>query len=167
LSQNLRFSVLFAEPDNIAVLNIPKCASQTIQGAELVNIGLDQVPADMETFAFVRHPIERIQSAYRFFMGYRHLLPPEVIDYETFIDYTFTVDDLHWTPQHHMVFPYGDAVVKQIHRLESMTTVLKEWLGYGLETHNASLKDYLVSDYRLDDLLVKYQADMEMYNGLR
>ena len=160
------FSVLYSERGNFAVLNIPKCGSQALMSTELASIRLDQYREIEDRLAFVRHPVERLQSAFRFFMGYRELLPLHVSDYESFVDYTFEVADPHWQPMTEFIFPYGECVVKEIHPLHSMSEVLEGRLGYKLPFYNKSDSIYRVSNYRLDEILVKYQNDLELYNGI-
>lgn len=161
------FSVLYSESGNFAVLNIPKCGSQTLRATELANVDLEQSRMFEDRLAFIRHPVDRIKSAYRFFMDHRWLLSEDIDSYESFIDYTFEIDDEHWKPMVDFIFPYGDCIVKEIHSLCRMQDVLKGRLGYKIPICNESNTVYRTSDYRLDELLIKYQKDLELYNGLR
>jgi len=150
------YSVIYSPTGNVAVLNIPKCGSQLVSSLEICRSNNPKC----KRLAFVRHPVDRIKSAYKFLRGAGQVRVQSE-SYEDFIDYTFMHSDQHWQPQ----IDFIDNTIDEMHKLKDIGKVLKAHIGYPVEVINKS-RDYRTSDYRLGDILEKYADDVRLFDGI-
>lgn len=151
------YSVIYSPTGNVAVLNIPKCGSQLVSSLEICRTDNPQ----SKRLAFIRHPVDRIKSAYKFIRGIGRLQVKSK-SYEDFIDYTFEHHDQHWQPQSDFI----DDSIHEFYKLSDIGTILEEHIGYPLDVVNKS-RDFETSDYRLGDILEKYAEDVRLFDGVR
>lgn len=148
------YSVIYSPTGNVAVLNIPKCGSQLVSSLEICRTDNPQC----KRLAFIRHPVDRIKSAYKFL---KRVGPMPTESYEDFIDYTFMHSDQHWQPQVEFI----DNTIDEIHKLKNIGKVLKAYIGYPVDVINKS-EDFRTSDYRIGDILKKYADDVRLFDGI-
>jgi len=131
--------------DGIGVVIIPKCASESMKGV------LKEEPYS-RVVAFIRDPIERCISGYRFFRN-KPSDPRYAPSWERWVEMVLSQDDGHWTPQARLV---GDA---RLFPFELLSDVWRS-LGWSeLQVMNKSiyadvgdcavLRDYYVDDFKL------------------
>jgi len=113
--------------------------------------------------AFIRHPIERLKSAYRFFVQY----PVESVNvsdgWHSFVDWALDVDpqNEHWNLQGEQVGP----VVNQMYRFED---IHKHWLRmFGVKIpHTNVSREQKTNDYRQADIVQHFKQDLELWHSL-
>lgn len=102
--------------------------------------------------AFVRDPIERCVSGYRFF---HRIAKDWASSWEAWVDRVLSTDNPHWSPQSSLV---GDA---DCYRFECLNEVW-ETLGFAPLTR-ANVSHYAATnDYRCDELRAFYRPDFEL-----
>ena len=162
--------------DDVAVAVLPKVASQSI--GEYSRERLTQLTA-REVFdiprrvAWVRDPMDRLQSAYTFFREMTKNGPcgrdgfitkAHTKDWSTFVDLTLETPDAHWHPQVELL-TFGDRFIPtEVHRFEN---IQKTWPWYGLLPWFNGTKHYPVdTTYRQAELTEKYREDMQLWLSL-
>lgn len=161
------FSIIHTFEGPLAVLNIPKCGTQTLKFLSFKTDEIGNHQNYKARIAFVRHPLERIKSAYRHCCTIRGGIPKEILyKYEKFVDFTFDSTDQHWRPQVEFIREVMAPNLTGIYPLSRMGQVLKPYLGRVPKKVNESDSIFKTSSYREDDLREKYFEDIELYNGI-
>jgi len=148
---------LFAGKTVFAVLLIPKCGSESLRKSSLAiinNVHANNLPR----IAFVRDPIERLHSAYRF-LARRGYAPKQ---YESFIDWSLETDDEHVVPQHSYCYPNDTKQFDDLYLLNGLDAVFTNRLGNTIPRLHETHKEPINSDYRMDELRAKYSNDFEL-----
>jgi len=156
--------------DNLAIANIPKSGSLSIQ-QWLVPFGFYKgTNAKAERLVsrrvmFIRHPFERLQSAYCFFKtmanGATEARATEK-GWESFVDIVLTGDyNGHWIPQmEHM----GDSPT-EFYRLEDLNKVYKKVFSKAAPPHLHKSNRLKLPKYREPDILEYYKEDLEVWKS--
>lgn len=156
--------------DGVAVAIVPKCASTGIRNV----IGVSDVYSNEEVLqfdtriAFFRHPIERLRSAFSFYSYLKRknqLGRPGNIDlssYEAFVDYVLENDDPHWMPQTELI---GDSAT-HIFKLSDLDHVWPKYFNTGFLPSANRVVHLPTNDYRLDELLGKYEGDLAVWRSI-
>ena len=153
-----------AERD-LAIAQIPKCGITSFR--EWLS-DFDLIPNDRvcvsKRVAFIRHPLERIKSAYSYMYWIQHRggrLPDSRItteSWESFVDWALENDNEHWRPQIEFV---GD-VPNIWHRFENLDLY---WERYkpGILGHENRASRLDTSEYREADLRAMYSDDLRLW----
>ena len=147
----------------IAVALIQKCASSSIRDAVKADYGaiqLDEVIHVPRRLCWVRDPIDRLVSAFSYF-HYTPYLPASITGrWQTFVDYTLTHDDPHWTPQVDLLTHDGVLLPNEVYWLKDLQAT---WPFLGLLPWIRGVKHVEVdTTYRRDELDAKYAGDYEL-----
>ena len=114
-----------------------------------------ELPGDK--IIFVRHPLDRLESAYKLFMPTDRYSS----SYEEFVDNVLSGDEnWHWLPQHDWHTVDGSLVPDICYKFENINLIL-----YGLPTLNTSNSIKIATFYRYDELLSYYEKDLELYRS--
>ena len=124
-----------------------------------------QVARHKRRVLFLRDPVERMGSAYRFFKkmslshhqgaNYKTFDVPAMTDYPAFVDMTFErPDDTHWLAQVTKCRSYTE-----VRRWEELPQFILETTGKVLPHENASHPYDADLAYRLDELCTRYAED--------
>ena len=165
---------ILSKRHDLAVALIPKCGLNTIR--EWIGPGAVSVKSDDEALfdvtrrvAFIRNPIDRLISAYSFFywmddygMRSRKSNVP-INDWDSFVDYVLSdkTDDVHWTPQLNLI----GYVANIYHRFEN---ILEHYEKYrpGMLPHNNITSHRPVTNHRMDEIMKKYQCDLNLWERI-
>lgn len=119
--------------------------------------------------AFIRDPIERIQSAYRFLRD-KGAYYEKFDKYEDFVDNLLSQADdnstnIHWRTQKRICSFEDEFILDRWYRFEDLTEI---WGSLGLpklRTTNISVK-HPVSDYQLYQIQQRYREDYKLRDGV-
>ena len=159
--------------NNVAYALIPKSGSSSIK-TTLFNAGHvyymenDEVDVVDTRVVFLRHPINRIHSAYRFFKNQHELgckgtglgIPTD--SYESFVDYALTHDDPHWASQMEMV----GGMATDLYRFEDLGKAWSLHSDVPLNHRNSAPVYEFDQYYRLADLMNISQQDVDTWMTL-
>ncbi len=118
----------------------------------------------------IRHPIARIQSLYKHLKGDRGkvkgglvLKTVPVATYESFIDHTFKMDNVHWNEQKAQLSTVEGVYIPTVtHRFEDLSLWWDLYFTTKLNHLNKS-SSCEVNDYREEELLTKYHRDLILW----
>lgn len=125
------------------------------------------------TILFVRHPVNRLKSAYSFFENLATQYPDEKLPksqtFPRFVDNVLSGEypNIHWTSQSEQHTYNGVFLPHEVWRFES----LQSWwqkrlpdipLAYKHKSNSSS-----VLDYKVDEIEMAYSDDMELYTNGR
>jgi len=162
------------EARDLAVAQIPKAGIQTFR--DWLGLSFDVVKNDdprllavTRRVAFIRNPQERLKSCYSMmywtleYYGRPHWSNPPVDSWEIFVDHILdpnTTVNGHWQPQTEHV---GD-VPNIYHRFENLAD---HWETYrpGFLPWNNRASRRPTPNYRVDDLIAMYSADIALWSG--
>lgn len=126
-------------------------------------------------FAFVRHPVARIVSQYRFLSKRkdlrRFLSLPETYDFDTHLDRISVIEHVQWTPQVHFLFDESDGLlVDKVYRLEDISVDSSDFeqdlrMGIVFPHENAappSQPPPVVSEKALRRVYKMFEADFDL-----
>lgn len=163
--------MFYADPAmGLAVAQIPKAGLVSLQKALGKSFPTKpnndpELLAIPRRVAFVRHPVERLRSAYSFFCrlkaeGIQHSSGANISSWESFVDQVLAGkhDDEHWRPQ----VEHIGTVPNIIHRLEDIDRHWHKYSDNPITRENTSPRQP-TNDYRINDLRVKYAADMHLW----
>ena len=153
---------------DLAVAQIPKAGLTTIMewlGRDFPPVSNDEARKVSRRVAFIRHPIERLQSCYSFMYwlkdyGTPHKSGTPVDSWESFVDYALTHDNMHWQPQAEIV---GD-VPNIYRRFERLAECYEEFRPGILPWHHRTSR-IPTTDYRAGDLAERYSADLALWEA--
>lgn len=124
-----------------------------------------------EAVLFLRHPLARLRSSWRWWSGRRHFPQPIYGDspsWERFIDLVLkdlpSTRDPHWVPQMEFHTYRGQVVPTTIHRFENIAEHWADWCSVPLEQRNVSgggTEEF--PNYRRSDLELYYAADLALW----
>lgn len=103
--------------------------------------------------AVVRHPMDRLISAYSYLFGCNS----GEQTWENFIDHCLENDNAHWNPQHPQLVYRGDFLPTQIIRLNEIRNMFPKI------NHLNKVKWKKTPLYRYSDLVYKYKDDIKMW----
>ena len=116
--------------------------------------------AGNEVILFLRHPIDRQVSGFRWF---HDLGEPHAKDYETWVDYLLAgPDDIHVIPVTARQQPW---VVTQLYRFEDMPALWPKLFDVPMPHVNAS-RPHPVNDYRAEEITEFYRADLDLWMSI-
>ena len=150
--------VIVATRDGIGVIVIFKAASRSMIAAKTkqLAVGRDELPDELHVF--VREPIERLRSAYQFFVRRPPAGEPnDNMSWEEFIDRVLDgAKNVHWRPVTEVLATVNrdDVIVHLFENLES------EFPWGNLQRRNVAKVEYDVDmTYRADELRTMYAGD--------
>lgn len=153
---------------NLAVAQIPKAALSTIGawlGPSFTVVSNEEALRVTRRVLFVRHPMERVKSAYSFMYwlkekGIEHDCKAPVDTWVNFVDHVLEHDNGHWRPQSVHV---GDTP-NIVHRLEDLDTVYAQYRP-GILTHDNRATRLPTTPYRAADLVRMYAEDYVLWEN--
>jgi hypothetical protein len=167
---------LIARSSPIAIASLHKCASTSLRASPVFCNFFSHhrvLDAPVPTrIAFIRHPIDRIVSAWRGFhvrdatQNWRWGLgEAETADWEKFVDHTFEHENAHWDPQIPQLTYRGEFVPTEVHRFEAVQRVFEDLFpGQTLSHENKSMEaPNLNLNYRREELIEKYIDDFRLW----
>lgn len=165
------YSIIKGGGGQAAFLNIPKCATQTLQSYEVYRAANHEYHRYPRRIAVVRHPNDRLVSLYNFCNNTGHCVPPECVrHYENFIDWVLDSSDEHVIPQSEFI---SDSQVNEIIKLSDLDLILTDILEHPIDRKNKSESSVMKSgpsvmtDYRQLEIQDKYSQDADIFYGLR
>jgi hypothetical protein len=153
----------------------PKAGSQSIRKTLLTDLGVKEMqmhsirntPAKQmkAVIWFVRHPIDRARSAWRYFqntVGWPKETGITSETYEGFVDGILdkTYDNRHWNPQVPMVTYTRFFLPTEIYRFERINDLWPEVVGKGTLKHLNQSEPTETTAYRLPELEMRYADDL-------
>jgi len=145
----------------VGVTDIPKSGSQTVEAIADVVMDDSSLCQVSNLIAFIREPIDRLKSLYKFQRYVYHLAEQPIRCWNCFIEWVLETDEIHAKPQADFLFG-----TETLYKLEEMDSVLQRLTGTVVERKNQTAMAVPYTDYRIDDIRDKYQADMKLYAGL-
>ena len=156
--------------EGFAVAFIPKAGTNTFrQWLGQYEVYENDDPRLMEydkRIAFIRHPVERLTSAYSYFgektdRGVPHSVKAPVKLWEEFVDHMLKPEnvDVHWAPQSLLIGGKQNIV----HRFEDLKDIAPTYVAKPIPWHNKS-KHRVVSNYRLPDIYKYYARDLALWS---
>ena len=162
------------ESQDLAIAQIPRCGLTTM--GEWLGRDFPVVPNDdvrlrsiTRRVAFVRHPIDRLESAFSMFYWMstndrqRHVSNAPIDSWESFVDHVLdpdVTDDEHWKPQSAHV----GNVPNLYHRLKDLRLKFEMYRpGILPHRHLTSRSPLIRENYRVAELGSKYADDIILY----
>jgi hypothetical protein len=159
--------------NDLAVCLIPRSGNKCIRGwlgrqVVVVDADAKELQRVSRRVAFVRHPIERLQSAYWLFYwmlrndGSHHISGAPVETWEVFINYLLageTPYDEHVQPQVELIAGMADTV----HRFENLHSTFEKYKPGILPDRGRTTKYPVNIGYRLDELIKFYAEDFALW----
>ena len=141
--------------------SIPKCGQHTLQSMCTANVARCRVP-EAKAIAFIREPIDRLKSAYHFFISKGYKLDRKKIgSYESFVDWALESNEEHIRPQHTFCEEYYNFV-----KLECMSDVLTGITGSRVIALNTAPRyNETNATYRAEELRKLYAKDFYLYES--
>ena len=177
---NLPHSFFYSHKNDLAIAKIPKAASSTIRGWLPMGVFRD---ADLVTarqasrrVAFIRHPLDRLESCYSHFCKLRAMgraytsqkLTMSVVDEITsgwpqFVNYILSNEaDNHWRPQSEFIADVPNI----LHRLDDLSMYYRNYWDEPPPPRRNSSARIPVGGYKINELLEYYADDIRLYNGI-
>ena len=165
--------------NNVAYALIPKVGTSSIRNtlynhASVYYMHVDDIDVVETRVLFLREPIARIGSAYRFFknqheLGCKHMgnaCPTDT--YEEFIDHILRTPNEHWDSQVAQVTDsVGTFMPTDVYRFEDISKVWDMYSPSELNHKNSAPTKYeWDTQYRLDDLENHCHDDIKLYETL-
>jgi len=122
--------------------------------------------------AFIRHPIQRLISAFGHLNKLCYIDLVEGNPYlhertwEKFIDYILSHEDRHWFPQTLRLFFKGFWMPTHLERFEDIVHVWPNYTKVEFPHFNKTGYVPVTNDYRSDELNDYYAKDLELWHGL-
>ncbi|MBL4753790.1 MAG: hypothetical protein JKY52_09395 [Flavobacteriales bacterium] len=146
------------------MLGIPKNGTHTLEMYKSGTIDEGKTHQFPLRIAFIREPFDRWLSAFFFMATTGYLLDGvRLSSYDQFVDLALVSDDEHLTPQSRFI---DGSFVNKIMCLKSMSDVLGRLSDVKITKENAAPREDIDTSYRKDEVMMRYQADTEMYNRL-
>ena len=160
----------------MALAIIPKSGSQSMRRVlrQYKEIPAEEVRGFDTRVAFIRHPVARLGSAFRFFhwlmidgVKCDKTAPPKSVlnEWPKFVDYALENDNPHWRSQISFISDDSGMVANRLHKFENVGRCWEEYYQGILPWINATSK-VPYADYRVDDINRFYKADLELWHGL-
>ena len=153
---------------DLAIAQIPKAGLSSIRdwlGRDCRVVSNDDAMVVSRRVAFIRHPLERLKSAYSYLYwqqdyGRNTKSGAPLDSWESFVDYILENDNEHWRPQ---TLHCGD-VPNIYHKFENLN---EHWEKYrpGILDHNNHSTRLPTTDYRTDDILNMYADDLRVWES--
>lgn len=163
------------ERKDLAVAQIPRCALNTIaawlgyKDIEVVQNDDPRLLKMSKRVAYIRDPRDRLGSAFSMFYwnydytGKMHVSGAPISSWEAFVDYVLDPnipDDEHWMPQTKIV----GNIPNIYHKFENLVDTFQLYRP-GILPHKNMTTRRPTTDYRKDELLIKYADDIRLYQG--
>ena len=157
----------FAGRDDKAVVLIPKAGCRSIRAAVGKEMTKERAYQCKTRLAFIRHPIERLASAWSHFfwmsaIGMKHRGPTIDVtcDWYRFVDHMLEYPDPHYHPQAEIVGDFANV----IYRFEDLGQV---WESYfpGFFPHLGKTTRLQHYPYRVRDITDRYREDFELWHS--
>jgi hypothetical protein len=163
-----KHSAGFAGLDGKAVVLIPKAGSMSINTALNSGIPAEDAFKCQTRLAFVRHPIQRLISAYSFFSGlndrgcFNRVASAAVTgSWQAWVDFILERKNKHWMPQHEIIANFPTAT----YRFEKLVDVWPMYFPVALPHKNRSERRK-TETYRASDLERYYKKDLDLWLSL-
>lgn len=142
---------------------IPKCGQHTLNEYMRCMVQHGKLRKFPIRLAFIREPFDRFLSAFHFMAQTQYIFEGQRIrDYPAFVDLSLTSHDEHVLPQSDILdcdlFPTRLC-------LSSMCDVLGRLTGRQITVENSSIHNPIDTNYRKDEVMVRYSEDVEMYEN--
>lgn len=128
--------------------------------------------SDARVLIFLREPVERLRSAYQFFLGKTSgdkIPGVDEGDYKLFVDYVLRDEDhpmdAHWKPQMDVHLHEGKYIPNEFYQFEDINRLWKELSLPGELVHINASKEVPDQDYmyRRDELFNFYEVDINRW----
>jgi len=160
---------------NAAISCLPKNGStsiKTCRGLDKHYLTPEEALNHQVRVGIIREPLSRLWSMYRFLKNQHetgastlHNVPTS--SYEAFIDHTFMYQDNHWKLQTELLeTKEGVWIPTVMYRFEWIDEFWPDYFDVALRKKNSSPVFYTVNDYRFEELLTKYQRDIDLWESL-
>jgi len=156
---------------NLAIAFIPKAGTNSIRKwlgeYEMVENEDSALLECEQRVAFIRHPLERLNSVYSYFKGLdedgiAHSVKAPTEDWENFVDFILQNKDPHWDPQAEHTGEKWNIV----YRFENISHITKEYQCNPFPWHNKTKRNILVpTNYRLQELTTMYSRDFFLWGN--
>jgi len=166
------------EARDLAVAQIPRAGLTTIAGwlgwPKAVKNNDPALMRISRRVAFIREPVDRLESAFSFFYwradyGWPHSTPAPIDSWEAFVEYVLdptNPDDAHWQPQIERIG--GESVATELYLFEDLADVWEDIRPGILPWHNrTSRAPTIVQDHRITELRQKYTVDRALREQAR
>lgn len=166
---------LIARSKPLTMASLAKCASTSLRAYEgfydfRAYTDVNNIPTRV---AWIRHPIERMHSAWRGFYirspieNWRWgLAEPELAEWEAFVDHTFEHHNQHWSPQIPQLTYDGEYFPTISERYENLHDRFNQYLPGTLPHHNRGMDRPVNLKYRRRELEEKYRADLDLWESI-
>ena len=151
----------FYKVNDCGVVNIPKCGSQSLGAISEALLDDTQQHLVKNMMAFIREPMDRLKSLYRFQLETHHLAGFPIRCWNCFVEWVLETDDYHAKPQTEFLFG-GET----LYTLDNMDEVLQGITGKAVPKLNTTSIDIPYTDYKANELVEKYQSDYDLYRSL-
>lgn len=161
------------ETRDLAVAQIPRAGLRTIADwLGWPRVVKNDDPALMRIsrrVAFIREPVDRLESAFSLFYwladyGWPHSIQAPIDRWENFVEYVLDPgipDDAHWMSQVERIG--GEDVPTEIYLFEDLVTVWEDIRPGLLPHHNrTSYAPIIVQNHRIAELWAKYRSDIAL-----
>lgn len=160
----------------IALALIAKTGTQSFKEVIDVDTGWYLVPSEALEYPvrvfFMRHPVDRLKSAFSFFIKLRNEgaqydpVKNEVIEtWPKFVDHILTHSDEHWDPQIPQVTYKGEFTPNKVLRFEDVKKWWPNFSSIRLPHANASIPQETL-EYRVEELKALYAEDMQLWKSI-
>lgn|GEM_PF-3619776 len=158
---NDRAALILTSLGPIAFCLIPKCGQHTLESISVDIVGPRELKS-LKRVAFIREPIDRLKSAYHFFLYKGYTLEGQAIGgWESFIDWALESNEEHIRPQATFTLAFDNFI-----KMDFMTEVLESITENRIDALNAAPRYNDVDDlYRIDDITKKYKDDFILYES--
>jgi hypothetical protein len=163
IAMSNRFYALDTLIGSVAIPAIPKCGQHTLVAAGGIELPFEKLKQFPVRMVFIRHPVDRLVSCYSFFKRIDYVVDADLSGYESFIDWALESDDEHVLPQSACYSMYH---FQRRLPLSRMTEILNMLTGKEIYTQNATEHLPVYTDYRLDDIKIRYCDDFVAYEDI-
>ena len=156
----------------IAIAQIPRAGINSMRKKMMGRyrfVNAEEAMGHSRRVAFIRHPIDRLKSAYALMIGLRdqghdNFGRSGIDGWADFVDYALSPvdDDIHWVPQHDLV---GD-VPNEWHRIENIVAEFSSIDGGEFPHENHWPRPDGIFEYRTSELTQKYRKDLEIWRSI-
>lgn len=163
--------MIFFDVGDEIVCVLRKNGSQSIRHACFKFLEIKELPVHIVAqskkpiFTFIRHPIERLQSAFRYFFELGWPVGPGFNEYPVFVDAVLGgLKNVHWDSQVEQLIYGGRFLPSEVYKFDVMPAV---WSAKGLPTlrkHNPS-SPRQTGDYRREELEAFYDRDLKAFRA--
>jgi len=149
--------------DKYAFAMIPKCGQHTLLAYGCIVAETNHIHNIKNRIAFIRHPVERLKSAFHFFKQANcYLNEDHMLSYEQFVDWVFHSTDEHVAPQSTFLSGNFDTFIK----IDYMSSVMRSLTGLNVEPQNTSDHNAQCNiKYRARDIEKYYNYDYKLYES--